>query len=54
MSKRLGHSSPSITESLYVHLLRSVGAQAAEMVAAAVPRATRRPHHVRTSVGEPP
>ncbi|WP_242424682.1 tyrosine-type recombinase/integrase [Frankia sp. EI5c] len=48
VSKRLGHSSPSITGSLYVHLLRSSGQKAAETVAAAVPRSTRRGHPVGT------
>ncbi|SQD97093.1 hypothetical protein FMEAI12_3940011 [Parafrankia sp. Ea1.12] len=52
VSKRLGHSSSSITANLYVHLLRSAGQQAAETVAAAIPRPARRPHHVLTSDGE--
>lgn len=48
VSKRLGHSTPAITGSLYVHLLRSAGQAAAETVAAAVPRSTRRGHPVGT------
>ncbi len=48
----LRHSSASITANLYVHLLRSAGQHAAETVAAAIPRPTRRPHHVLTSNGE--
>ncbi|WP_250279615.1 site-specific integrase [Frankia sp. Cppng1_Ct_nod] len=50
VSKRLGHSSPAITGSLYVHLLRSSGQRAAEVVAAAVPR--RRAHNVPTTTAE--
>lgn len=42
VSKRLGHSSPSITGTLYAHLLRPAGQAAAEKVAAAVPRHVRR------------
>lgn len=42
VSKRLGHSSPSITGTLYAHLLRPAGQAAAEKVAAAVPRNVRR------------
>ncbi|KJE20377.1 phage integrase family protein [Frankia torreyi] len=49
VSKRLGHSTPSITAALYVHLLRSTGQKAAETVAAAVPRTVRRGHPAGTS-----
>lgn len=49
VSKRLGHSSPAITGSLYVHLLRSAGQQAAETISAAIPRAARRGHHAGTT-----
>ncbi|WP_241831970.1 hypothetical protein [Parafrankia soli] len=49
VSKRLGHSSSSITANLYVHLLRSAGQQAAETVAAAIPRPAPRGHPVGTS-----
>ncbi|CAJ59288.1 MULTISPECIES: tyrosine-type recombinase/integrase [Frankia] len=42
VSKRMRHSSTSITGNLYVHLLRSSGQEAAEAVAAAVPRSARR------------
>ncbi|WP_232295179.1 tyrosine recombinase XerC [Parafrankia sp. EUN1f] len=41
VSKRLGHSSPAITGSIYAHLLRPAGQRAARTVAAAIPR--RRP-----------
>ena len=41
ISKRLGHSSTTITGTLYAHLLRSTGQRAAETVAKAIPR---RPH----------
>jgi integrase len=41
VSKRLGHSSITITSDLYSHLLRGVGKQAAEAAAALVPRAPR-------------
>jgi len=44
VSKRLRHSSTSITGNVYAHLLRSSGQQAAETVAAAIPRAKRRVH----------
>lgn len=49
VSKRMRHSSTSITGNLYVHLLRSSGQKAAEAVAAAVPRTVRRGHQVGTS-----
>ncbi|WP_235497572.1 tyrosine recombinase XerC [Frankia sp. R43] len=49
VSKILGHSSTSMTGNTYAHLLRSTGQAAAETVAAAIPRKTVRPHHVRTS-----
>jgi len=39
VSKRLGHSSPSITGTLYAHLLRPAGQAAARKVRDAVPRA---------------
>ncbi|MCM3885487.1 tyrosine-type recombinase/integrase [Frankia sp. R82] len=54
VSKRLGHSTPSITGALYVHLLRSSGQTAAETVAAAIPRAARRGDHVGTRTVEGP
>lgn len=38
VSKRLGHSSTTITGTLYAHLLRSTGQRAAETVANAIPR----------------
>jgi integrase len=38
ISKRLGHSSTTITGTLYAHLLRSTGQRAAETVANAIPR----------------
>ncbi len=38
VSKRLGHSSTSITSDTYSHLLEGVGAQAAEAAAALIPR----------------
>ncbi|WP_175401134.1 site-specific integrase [Gordonia sp. UCD-TK1] len=44
VSKRLGHSSISITSDTYSHLLDGVGAQAAEAAAALVPRAGRGEH----------
>ncbi len=43
VSKRLGHSSLSITSDTYSHLLRGVGQAAAEAAAALVPRAPRAP-----------
>ncbi len=43
VSKRLGHSSLSITSDTYSHLLRGVGQAAAEATAAMVPRAPRAP-----------
>ncbi len=48
VSKRLGHSSISITSDTYSHLLGGVGAQAAEAAASLVPR-TPRDHSVTTS-----
>jgi hypothetical protein len=48
-SKVVGHSSTSVTGNLYAHLLRSTGQQAAETVAAAIPRKTVRPHPVLTT-----
>ncbi len=41
VSKRLGHSSITVTSDTYSHLLGGVGAQAAEAAAALVPRAGR-------------
>jgi integrase len=38
VSKRLGHSSISITSDTYTHLLEGVGREAAERAAALVPR----------------
>ena len=38
VSKRLGHSSISVTADIYGHLLDGVGHQAAEAAAALVPR----------------
>ncbi len=52
VSKRMRHSSTSITGNLYVHLLRSSGQKAAEAVAAAVPRSARRGHQVGTEPAE--
>ncbi|WP_239394121.1 tyrosine-type recombinase/integrase [Frankia sp. CiP3] len=52
VSKILGHSSTSMTGNTYAHLLRSTGQQAAEMIAAAIPRAVRRGHPAGTSSGE--
>ena len=46
VSKRLRHSSPSITGKIYAHLLRSVGQAAAASVASAVDRGTPRAHPV--------
>ncbi len=43
VSKRLGHSSLSITSDTYSHLLRGVGRDAAEAAAALVPRGAWRP-----------
>ncbi len=43
VSKRLRHSSYSITADTYTHLLEGVGRQAAEAARAIVPRATRTP-----------
>ena len=43
VSKRLGHSSITITADTYSHLLEGVGRQAAEAAAAMVPRAPRSP-----------
>lgn len=43
VSKRLRHSSHSITADTYTHLLEGVGRQAAEAARAIVPRAPRRP-----------
>jgi hypothetical protein len=40
-SKRLGHSSVSITSDTYSHLLEGVGREAAERAAALVPRNQR-------------
>lgn len=48
ISKRLGHSTPTITGTLYAHLLRPAGQAAAEKVARAVPRRTQRLHPVCT------
>ncbi len=48
-SKVVGHSSTSVTANLYAYLLRSTGQQAAETVAAAIPRTTVRPHPVLTT-----
>lgn len=42
VSKRLGHSSISITSDTYSHLLEGVGKQAAEAAAALIPRTTVR------------
>ena len=42
VSKRLGHSSISITSDTYSHLLEGVGHEAAAAAAALVPRAVRR------------
>ncbi len=44
VSKRLGHSSLSITSDTYSHLLRGVGRDAAEAAVALVPRASRLQH----------
>ena len=41
VSKRLGHSSISLTSDTYSHLLEGVGRQAANAAAAQVPRANR-------------
>jgi integrase len=43
VSKRLGHSTYTITADTYCHLLPSVGAHAAEAAAALVPRTRLRP-----------
>ena len=47
VTKRLGHSSVSITSDTYSHLLEGVGREAAERAAALVPR-NRREHSVST------
>jgi integrase len=47
VSKRLGHSSVSITSDTYSHLLEGVGREAAERTAALVPR-NRREQFVST------
>ncbi|WP_018502531.1 tyrosine-type recombinase/integrase [Parafrankia discariae] len=52
VSKILGHSSTSMTGNTYAHLLRSTGQQAAETIAAAIPRAVRCGHPVGTSAGD--
>ncbi len=60
VSKRLGHSSTSVTGNLYAHLLRSTGRKAAETVSAAIPRANRSGDRLGTTthgsspVGSPP
>ncbi|MDT3445159.1 tyrosine-type recombinase/integrase [Pseudofrankia sp. BMG5.37] len=46
VSKRLGHSSTTITGTLYAHLLRSTGQRAAETVANAIPRRTQDHAHI--------
>jgi integrase len=43
VSKRLGHSSISVTADIYGHLLEGVGHQAAEAAAALVPRSRKAP-----------
>jgi integrase len=43
VSKRLGHSSISVTADIYGHLLEGVGHQAAEAAAALVPRSRAAP-----------
>ena len=43
VSKRLGHSSISVTADIYGHLLEGVGHQAAEAAAALVPRTRKAP-----------
>ncbi|MFI9629196.1 tyrosine-type recombinase/integrase [Streptomyces sp. NPDC052042] len=51
VSKRLGHSSISITNDTYSHLLGGVGRDAAERASSLVPRRRRAPEHLRrTSV----
>ncbi|MCM3883064.1 tyrosine-type recombinase/integrase [Frankia sp. R82] len=49
ISKRLGHSNPSITARLYAHLLRSTGQAVAETVVRAVPRRVMRPSHPQST-----
>ena len=49
VSKRLGHSSVSITSDTYSHLLEGVGREAAERAAALVPRNRR--EHIVSSQG---
>lgn len=51
VSKRLGHSTISLTSDTYSHLLEGVGRDAAERAAALVPRAPR-DHSVTTSAPE--
>ena len=41
VSKRLGHSTLSLTSDTYSHLLKGVGRDAAERAAALVPRASK-------------
>lgn len=41
VSKRLGHSSMSVTADIYGHLIEGVGHQAEEMLAALAPRVRR-------------
>ncbi len=52
VSKRLGHSSTSVTGNIYAHLLRSTGQKAAETIATAIPRTVRRAHPVPTKIME--
>ena len=52
VSKRLGHSSVSITADTYSHLLEGVGREAAEAAAALIPR--RRDHSVTDPGGQRP
>jgi hypothetical protein len=48
VSKRLGHSSITITRNTYSHLLEGVGHSAAEAEAALVPRGARPVHTSNT------
>jgi integrase len=50
VSKRLGHSSISITSDIYGHMLEGAGREAAERAAALVPRKSHDGHHLPAAI----